>query len=161
MSYVLGSRSRKNLEGVHPLLVQVVEAAIKITVQDFTVIDGVRTIAEQQEYVRRGVSKTMNSKHLPQADGYSHAVDLVPHINGKIRWEWPAMYPIALAMAEAGRGLSAPIRWGGFWAMISPVADRPFITTQAIEGSVHAYVDERRKAGKKAFIDGPHYELRF
>ena len=42
MAYVLGTRSKDNLKGVHPDLVKVVERAITLTTQDFTVIEGVR-----------------------------------------------------------------------------------------------------------------------
>lgn len=37
-------------------------------------------MAEKKNLVAAGKSQTMNSKHLPQADGYSHAVDLVAYI---------------------------------------------------------------------------------
>lgn len=160
MSYSLGSRSLKNLEGVHPQLVDVVKRAIKMTEQDFTVLDGVRTVEEQRENVRRGVSKTMNSYHLPQGDGFGHAVDLVPWVNGKPRWEWECIYPICMAVGEAAREAGLPIRWGGFWGMISPKPDRSVITVTAIEQSVHDYVRERTSRGRSAFIDGPHYEYR-
>ena len=54
---------------------------------DMSVFDGLRTEAEQRKNIRRGVSWTMNSMHLPQADGLSHAVDLVPYIEGALRWD--------------------------------------------------------------------------
>ena len=54
---------------------------------DATVFDGLRTLPEQRENLRRGVSKTLKSKHLPQADGYGHAVDIVPIINGQLAWD--------------------------------------------------------------------------
>jgi len=63
----------------------VVERATEITSVDFAVHDGLRRIEEQREYVARGVSQTMASKHLPQADGYAHAVVLVPWIGGRLR----------------------------------------------------------------------------
>jgi peptidoglycan L-alanyl-D-glutamate endopeptidase CwlK len=81
MAYSLGARSLAELEGVHPKLVEVVKRSIELTTQDFAVHDGLRTIAEQREYVRRGVSKTMNSMHMRQEDGYGHAFDLVPYIS--------------------------------------------------------------------------------
>ena len=150
--FVLGRRSRKELEGVHPDVVKVVERAIELTEQDFSVHDGLRTIEEQRRYVRRGVSRTMNSKHLPQEDGYSHAVDLVPWINGKMRWEWPAIYPIAEAVRSAAEELDVTLRWGGHWAVLNG-------TTKPPKQLVEMYVDMRRRAGRSAFIDGPHYEL--
>lgn len=56
---------------------------------DFSIFDGLRTEAEQRKNIRRGVSWTMNSLHLPQADGLSHAVDLVPYIDGRLMWDNP------------------------------------------------------------------------
>jgi len=56
---------------------------------DFSVFDGLRTQAEQRKNMRKGVSWTMNSMHLPQADGLSWAVDLVPYINGRLMWDSP------------------------------------------------------------------------
>ena len=45
------------------------------------VIDTLRTLAEQEVNVRRGFSKTMNSRHLPQpVCGKAHAFDVVPVI---------------------------------------------------------------------------------
>ena len=150
--YKLGGASRRELAGVHPRLVSVVELAIKITEQDFSVVDGLRTIAEQEEYVRRGTSHTMKSKHLPQPDGYGHATDLIPYINGKARWELGACYPIAEAVRAAARQLQVRVVWGGHWGLLNQ-DDRP------PEEMVEHYAAVRRAAGKKAFIDGPHYQL--
>jgi peptidoglycan L-alanyl-D-glutamate endopeptidase CwlK len=156
MSYVLGAKSRAELAGVHPKLVQVVERAIQITQQDFAVHDGLRTEAEQREYVRRGVSKTMNSMHRKQADGFGHAVDLVPFINGQLRWEWKPIFAIASAVRQAAGFHGVKLIWGGVW-------DRPFEALEPLpnymEQAVNAYVARRRGAGKTAFIDGPHFEL--
>lgn len=161
MTYVLGSRSRKNLEGVHPRLVKVVHHAIKITDQDFTILNtgGVRTVAQQRELVRKGSSKTMNSLHLPQADGFGHAVDLVPWIEGSPRWEWEPIYHVAVAMHKAAKEEGLILRWGAVW-------DRDFNelmdstpTADEAEDEVQAYVARRRAQGKRAFIDGPHYEI--
>lgn len=156
MAYSLGAKSRAELKGVHPDLIRVVERAIEITTQDFSVHDGLRTEAEQREYVRTGASKTMNSMHRTQADGYGHAVDLVPFINGKLRWEWPAIYPIAAAVWQASRELGVPIRWGGPWADMATIKTG---TPAAMKQAVDAYAAARRRAGKSAFLDGPHFEL--
>lgn len=156
MAYTLGAKSRAELIGVHPKLVMVAERAIEVTAQDFSVHDGLRTEAEQREYVRRGVSKTMASKHMKQADGFGHAFDLVPFINGQLRWEWKPIYVIALAVRAASIELDVPLIWGGVW-------DRPFeqlpASPKELEQAVNSYVARRRALGKTAFIDGPHYEL--
>jgi len=152
MSYLLGKRSRKELEGVHPDLVRVVERAIEITQQDFSVHDGLRTIAEQRRYVEKGVSKTMDSKHLQQKDHYGHAVDLVPYINGKLRWEWDAIYPIARAVRKAATELGVKIRWGGCWRNITG-------TTLGLKFLRDEYAERRRKQGRRPSLDGPHFEI--
>lgn len=115
MTFSLGLVSRNNLNGVHPDLVEVVERAIEITEIDFRVTDGVRTIEEQRKLVKAGASKTMNSNHLPQKDGFAHAVDLVALVDGKARWDWPLYDKIAVAMKKAAKELGVPLEWGGDW----------------------------------------------
>ena len=148
MAYTLGAKSRAELVGVHPDLVRVVDRAIQITMQDFTVHDGIRTVAEQKRYVAQGVSRTMRSKHL---EGL--AVDLVPWIDGKLRWWWPPIYQVAAAMQVAARELSVPIRWGVVW-------DRRLndlgLGASALEREGLDY--NKRHAGSD-FPDGPHFEL--
>ena len=78
MSFTLSSRSLSKLEGVHESLVNIVKEAIQVSKVDFGVICGTRTKSEQAELVKKGASKTMNSRHLPQeSTGKSHAVDLM------------------------------------------------------------------------------------
>ncbi len=116
MSFVLSKKSLSKLEGVHPNLVKVVNRAIEITETDFTVLEGVRTHEKQKEYVAKGTSKTMNSKHLPQADGYSHAIDLAPLVKGEIIWDWGKPYDdVSSAMKRAASELGVAIQWGGDW----------------------------------------------
>lgn len=107
----LGERSRKNLEGVHPDLVKVIERAIEITKQDFTVIEGLRTQARQRELVAKGASRTMNSRHLT-----GHAVDIVPWVNGTVSWDWKFYSEIRNAMMTAAAELGVEVEWGGNWA---------------------------------------------
>lgn len=108
MGYKLGKRSVRRLYGVHPDLVSVVQKAIGISEQDFTVLEGLRTQERQQQLYNTGKSKTMNSRHLT-----GHAVDLAPW---PITWDWNHFYPIADAMKQAAEELDIPIQWGGDWA---------------------------------------------
>ncbi len=80
MSFNLSKRSKDRLMGVHPDLIAVVERAIELTEVDFGVTCGVRTVEEQEANVAAGRSQTMRSKHLPQEDGYSQAVDVVAYV---------------------------------------------------------------------------------
>lgn len=151
--FVFGTRSRAELQGVHPDLVAVFERAIGISEQDFAIHDGLRTDAEQRALVNRGASQTMHSKHKRQADGFGHAGDAVPYINGKLRWEWGPIYIIAAAMARAAREKGVRVRWGGCW-------DRALndlgTTAEEMKRAVAGYCG--RHPGPD-FIDGPHFEL--
>ncbi|VAW91653.1 Phage endolysin [hydrothermal vent metagenome] len=147
-NYALGTKSLKELEGVNDDLIKVVKRAIELTAQDFSVHDGIRTIDDQKKLVASGASKTMNSRHIT-----GNAVDLVPYINGRLRWEWEPIYIIADAVRTAANEFDVPLRWGGCW-------DVTFTETDASpEDLVEDYVARRRAAGKRAFIDGPHFEL--
>jgi len=110
MPFALGAKSKERLKGVHPDLVRVVERAIQLTEVDFTVLEGLRTVARQQQLVKSGASKTMRSRHLT-----GHAVDLAAVIDGEVRWDWPLYHKIAKAVKQAAAELKVPIEWGGDW----------------------------------------------
>lgn len=114
--FQLSQRSLTRLVGVHPDLVAVVKLAIQRTAVDFTVVEGVRTVAQQREYVARGASKTMASYHLPQAGGFGHAVDLAPLVGGAIPWNsWEAFADLAAVVKACAAELGVPVEWGGDW----------------------------------------------
>ena len=149
MTFALSPRSLENLMGVQPVLVAVVKRAIQITKVDFGVIEGLRTQTRQQELVNSGASQTMNSRHLT-----GHAVDLMAYINGRASWELNLYDDIADAVKQAATELGTPIKWGGAWT----VQDiRKWHGTMA--SAMNSYIDERRKQGRRPFIDGPHFEL--
>lgn len=114
--FKLSQRSLSRLAGVHPDLVAVVKLAIERTPVDFTVVEGVRTVAQQREYVAKGASQTMNSYHLPQADGLGHAVDLAPLVGGAIPWDdWSKFKDLADVVKACAAELGVPVEWGGDW----------------------------------------------
>jgi hypothetical protein len=108
--FKFSKRSLDNLVGVHPDLVAVVTLALELTKVDFCVIEGLRDKKKQEQLVKAGASKTMNSRHLT-----GHAVDLAPYIDGKIRFDWPPFYDIARAMKSAAQILDIDVEWGGTW----------------------------------------------
>ncbi|MDR2935656.1 MAG: M15 family metallopeptidase [Candidatus Adiutrix sp.] len=126
MAFQLSPASLSRLQGVHPDLVKVVRRAIEITETDMTVLEGLRSIGTQRRYVARGVSRTMNSKHLIQPDGYGHAVDIYPFVNGRTVNDWIVPWltkaesakcwaDVASAMKAAAAELAVRITWGGDW----------------------------------------------
>jgi peptidoglycan L-alanyl-D-glutamate endopeptidase CwlK len=53
----------------------------------------------------------------------------------------------------AAKQLGTPIRWGGAW-------DITFNdSSESPADLVEDYVSRRKRANKKAFVDGPHFEL--
>lgn len=152
--YQLGKTSQQRLIGVDPRLVRCVQRAIQITAQDFSVHEGVRSIETQREYVAKGASQTMDSRHLKQSDGLGKAVDLVPYAGGMLRWEWPLIWPIAEAMRRASIELGVPIRWGGGWFRLDQLGSQA-----AIKRAADQYVATRKAQKRSAFLDGPHYEI--
>lgn len=108
--FKLSDRSLGRLKGVHPDLVRVVQHAIEISKIDFTVLEGVRTLATQRKYFSAGKTRTMNSRHLT-----GHAVDLAPVVNGEISWDWKHFKPLADAMKAAALAQGVRITWGGDW----------------------------------------------
>lgn len=152
--YKLAQGSLNRLEGVHPKLVEVVKLAITLTTQDFTVFEGLRTLERQKKLKADGFSQTLNSKHLKQPDGFGHAVDLVPWIDGHPKWDWDGCYKIAFAVDQAATqlGVANNIRWGGAW-------DRDLGdfggNAELYRKEVEAYA--ARHPGKD-FLDGPHFE---
>jgi len=150
MGYKLGKRSLSRLEGVNDDLVTVVKYAIGVTKQDFSVICGMRTSSEQQEFVRKGASHPMKSKHL---DG--NAVDLMAYCNGG-RWELNLYDEIADAMKEGAEAAGVKLRWGAAWT----IADLGAWDGTA-ENAMNSYIDVRRSQNRRPFIDAPHFEVVF
>lgn len=154
MSFKLSQRSLDKLDGVHPEMVATVKRAIELTKVDFGVTYGVRTLQAQKELVASGRSQTMKSKHLIQGDGYSHAVDLVAYQGPNVVWEINVYDDICDAMAEAAREVGCHIKWGAAWSE-GDICTYP----GTAEDAMNAYIDLRRKQGRRPFIDAPHFEL--
>lgn len=111
----LDLRSEANLVGVHPDLVRVVRHAFeKLRVArpnlTFRITCGVRTVAQQRQLLADGATRTMDSRHLS-----GHAVDLAAVLNGKLSWDWPLYYQLAVFMKDSAAELNVPIVWGGDW----------------------------------------------
>lgn len=112
MTFALGRRSRERLHGVNPDLVRVVERAIAISSIDFTVIEGVRTLARQKALLRLGHTRTLKSRHLT-----GHAVDLAPYVGGRIDWDDLMQFrQVGHAMRAAAQDVGVPLVWGALKA---------------------------------------------
>lgn len=165
--FLFSARSLGFMSEVDPVLVEVAKLALSRSRVDFGVTeDQSRSHAEQAEKVRRGVSKTMNSKHVikPPAT-VSKALDLVPWIGGAFTWAdsmWrvqvggETIYPfheIAAAMRSASLERGVKLRWGAVW---DRRLDELPADVAGLRAAVEAY--KVRHPGPD-FLDGPHFEL--
>lgn len=144
-------RTELSLVGVHPALVAIVQRAMILCPQPFTVYEGLRTKARQLALMSMGATQTLQSKHIT-----GDAVDLVPLVDGKLSWTWEHIYPIADSMSQAAKDLppeDAWIQWGGAWGI--NFGD----STSCAKDVAQGYLDRCQKIDKKPFSDGPHFEL--
>ena len=112
--------SKKSLEKINhpkfsPVLKELLERAIETSPIDFTVIETVRTIEKQREYVKRGTSKTMKSRHIAENNksGLCEAVDIAPY---PIEWGNVERFKeLAEHINKTAQKLRVVLRWGGDW----------------------------------------------
>jgi hypothetical protein len=165
MSFKFGKGSEKEMIGVDEDLIRVTRRALQLSVVDFSVHDGLRTEDEQRNLVKRSASWTMKSRHL-----VGKAVDLVPYVNGKMRWEWPLCFEIAMAMLQASVEQDLSVIWGGIWNNDLHGLSHKRKDNQTIVQMLHTeqdlYVQQfrtsRKEAGKKVRspnLDGPHFQI--
>src|SRR5262249_13571444 len=81
----MDARSESFLVHVHPDLAKVMREAAQYP-QPFEIVYGIRTPQAEMEAVATGHSTTMHSRHLPNKDGVSCAVDVAALVNGSINF---------------------------------------------------------------------------
>jgi len=151
--------SLDRLEGVHPDLVRVVKRAAQnaAAIDDFMVLEGVRSVEQCHINFGKGrsvaqcsaagvpakfskpslakvtwLANPLNSKHVKQRDGFSHAVDLAPY---PIDWSDLKRFDrLAKLVLEAARQEGVAIRWGADW-------------------------NQNGKPRERGETDSPHFEL--
>lgn len=129
MSFKYGQKSLDKLNTCHPDLQRLFNEAIKHV--DIAIIDGVRTKEQQEEYVKTGKSKTMDSKHIKQPDGYSHAVDAMPF---PIDWNNTSRnYLFAGFIKGLAVSMGINIRMGADWDGDFETKDQTFNDTPHFE----------------------------
>ena len=124
-----GTASRQRLDTCHPDLIQVCELVIPN--YDFTVLEGHRSNARQEELFRQGKSKLRAGQSKHNTDP-SWAVDIAPY---PIDWnDIHRFYLLAGFMFQAASQLGVKLRWGMDW-------------------------DQDWDHKDQSFFDAPHFEL--
>lgn len=103
-------RSENNLIGLNADLIRVVRRALQLSVVDFGITEGLRSVERQKRLVAERKSQTLNSRHIS-----GHAVDVIAYPTPAGSWEWKYYQQIAEAFKQAGRELNIPVEWGGDW----------------------------------------------
>ncbi len=114
-SFSVKSLNLLNNPKLSPTLRLLMTEAIKDSPIDFTVIETVRTREKQIEYIKKGTSKTMKSRHIPDTNssGYGEAVDIAPY---PIDWNDTKRFDkLAEHIKKKANQLNIPITWGGDW----------------------------------------------
>lgn len=119
---LFNEKSLKEIQGVHPDLIAVVNRAREICSIDFEVVPdtgGLRNLAQQRRLTKAGKSKAKLARHT-----IGHAIDLVPkdargHLNFQ---DLKGFDAIRDAMEMAANELGVPIQWGGNWKKL---VDKP------------------------------------
>ena len=124
--YKLSAIGQARLAKAHPKLQELLREMLWYV--DFSLIESTRSLEQQRANLERGVSKTLKSKHLPDADGFSHAVDIWPYpapkkLNGELDSSSKAWDELALvAFYCAGKLDFEGLEWGGLWKSL---VDKP------------------------------------
>lgn len=124
--YKLSKAGLERLTGAHPKLQELLLEMLWYI--DFSLIESTRSLEQQKVNLAKGVSKTLKSKHLPDSNGFSHAVDIWPYPvprkpNGQLdsnskRWDELAL----VAFYCAGKLGFEGLEWGGLWKSL---VDKP------------------------------------
>lgn len=111
-----GKKSIAHLEeDLHYDMVRLCHLALKYTPYDFGITCALRNLIQQKKMVASGASRTLKSKHLPQDDGLSHAIDFAVYVNGSITWNIKYFRKVIQAFVRAAIELGIQVEFGGLW----------------------------------------------
>lgn len=119
MKVKYGKKSLERLTCVDPRLTYFAMTLEKVDMPcDLSVFETKRTKEQQTINVQKGVSKTMNSNHIPNSKGIVNAMDLVPYLPGKGNvWDeklYRQMLPIWKKI-RTELGLDGILEFGADW----------------------------------------------
>lgn len=120
-------------------------------------VGGSRTKEQQAEIVKRGDSKTMNSKHI---GGF--AIDLTPYKDGKAAEDDVSFGIVSLAMQKAAKELGIEMTWGGDWIGFKDQyhfeVDPKSVTIEVPNGDYRSFAGELLR-GFEGFRSTPYWDV--
>lgn len=122
--YKLSDTSRKRLEGIKPILITIIEDAIKTSPIDFGIPQdgGLRSAARQNSMYAQGRTD-MSKPKITNADGYKkisrhqsgEAFDIYAYVDGKASWNINHLTTIARHIQKVAKTHGIDLEWGGDW----------------------------------------------
>ena len=149
--FSFSNNSKQKLSTVHSDLQKVAKTALSMSLYDFRILAGKRTLARQKQLLKQGKTQTLDSKHLK---GLAIDIAAMNVFNQKITWQLEYYCHIANAFKYAAKLHNVKIRWGGAWT-VSDLAKSPLHPLYMMK----KYVYTRQKQNRKPFRDAGHFEL--
>jgi peptidoglycan L-alanyl-D-glutamate endopeptidase CwlK len=120
--YKLSKTSRERLIGIKPILIEIIEDAIKTSPIDFGIPQdgGLRTAHRQNAMYAQG--RTDKSKPIiTNADGFKklsrhqsgEAFDIYAYVDGKASWDIGHLTAIARHLQSVAKSKGVELEWGG------------------------------------------------
>lgn len=133
--YKLSNRSKKRLNGVHPLLIEIIEEGITNSPYDFGIppFGGLRTVEDQQKLYAKGRTEDSinkgekpvtyvdgirkKSNHQAKDDGFGWAFDIYifDHETKRASWNVEKLSEVALHLIKIAQKKGVLLIWGGNW----------------------------------------------
>lgn len=114
--FKLSNTSKKNLEGVNPKLLEIIDYALTISKIDFGIpnLGGLRTPEEQFALFEAGLSQLdgINKKSYHQS---GNAFDIFAYVDGKASWDSFHLTSVAAAILQSASHFGYKLEWGGLW----------------------------------------------
>jgi peptidoglycan L-alanyl-D-glutamate endopeptidase CwlK len=127
MTYKLSKNSRARLQGIKPVLIEIIEAAIVNSPYDFGIPQdgGLRTAYRQNEMYAQG--RTKAGKIITWVDGMKKrsrhqdgdAFDIYAFVEGKASWDIQHLTAIARHLQAVALTFGVELEWGGDWTKFS------------------------------------------
>jgi len=122
--YKLSNKSLKRLEGIKPVLIEILKEGIKNSPFDFGIPGdgGLRTAERQAELYAKG--RTAEGKIITWLDGHNKksyhqtgkAFDIYAYVDGKASWNAKYYEPIARHLQDVAiEKFGVQLVWGGDW----------------------------------------------
>ena len=143
----LTQESEAILDKINDNLAKVVRKAADISSLEFQVLEGKRTLKEQEKLFEAGVSSL--EPYL-----YGYAVGLIAVIDNRPILEHEPYDDIAECMKIAATELSIKIKWGG-----APHWQNLTTYNGFMEDLTNEYIDRQRHKGVRPIINVHHFEL--